>query len=144
MTLRSHRGAFWLALAAFCLLAPGQARGGPAGKPQPIRLAYATFEPLQAGEPEIPAEWRAPAGSPYALLQLQGPAQAAWAADLQALGVVFYGYLPEHVYVVRLPAGGRAAVAGHPAVRWLGPLHGAYKLSPAARGGRLALALFPG
>ena len=110
---------------------------------QPIRLVYASFDPLLEGEPQI-VPGLSDTGSPYNLLQLTGPPEARALAELQALGVVFYEYVPVYTYVVTLEGAGREAVTSHPAVRWLGPLHPAYKISPTATGGRLVLSLFPG
>ncbi len=110
--------------------------------PSPIRLLYATFDPVLEGEPEIPPALRAPETSPYALLQLFAPLTAGAAGDLQAAGVDFLGYLPEFTYLVRVSDPG--AARSHPAVRWLGAYHPAYKISPGARGGRTLLGLFPG
>ncbi|MCI0398501.1 MAG: S8 family serine peptidase [Chloroflexi bacterium] len=135
---------FWLILATLPLLAfLGLAPSAAAPARQPIRLLYATFDPLVDGEPAVPIPLRAQPGSPYALLQLPGPIRAEWQAGLVAAGVFFYGYVPDHAYLVRLPAGGHDRVAAHPAVRWLGPFHPAYKLSPTLRPGRLLLLLFP-
>jgi hypothetical protein len=108
-----------------------------------IRLEYGAFDPLVDGEPAVPLALRAPANTPYALLQLAGPVQQGWLDDLQALGVTFYNFLPDYTYVVHIPAANRPAVATHPAVRWLGPLHPAYKLSPGLSGGLLLVELYP-
>jgi hypothetical protein len=108
-----------------------------------IRLEYATFDPLADGQPALPPDLLARANTPYTLLQLVGPVQQSWLDDLQAQGVTFYSYLPDYTYVVHLPAANRPVVAADPAVRWLGPLHPAYKLSPGLSGGRLLVELYP-
>jgi hypothetical protein len=96
---------------------------------QNIQLVAATFDPVLDGEPAISPTLQAAANTPYALLQLSGPMQANWTADFQALGVTFYGYIPEYAYLVRLAEGSATAVANHPATRWLGAYHPAYKFS---------------
>jgi hypothetical protein len=102
-----------------------------------IVLVYAAFDPL-AGEPAISPELRAPAGSRMALLQLTGPPRQEWIDELRAAGVVFYDYVPNHTYIVRLPATQPAGSY----IRWIGPLHPAYKLS-SSLGGQLLIDFFP-
>ncbi|MCB9009486.1 MAG: hypothetical protein H6656_19345, partial [Ardenticatenaceae bacterium] len=109
---------------------------------QQIQLVYATFDPLLDGEPAMAANLTAVSSTPYALLQLTGPMQPAWADEFAALGVSFHGYLPEFTYLVRLAEGSDTAVANHSAVRWLGAYHPAYKLSPTLADGRLLVQLF--
>lgn len=104
---------------------------------------YATFDPLREGEPAVPEALQAAPDAPYGLLQFVGPVQKAWVEDLLANGLVFYDYVPQYAYIVRLPSGQREAIAAHPAVRWLGPLHPAYKVSPTLTAGRIVLSLFP-
>ena len=110
---------------------------------QNIQLVASIFDPVIDGEPNIPPTLQAAANTPYALLQLVGPMQTNWATDFQALGVIFYGYVPDYAYLVRLANGNQTAVANYPAVRWLGAYHPAYKISPTVTDGRLFLQLFP-
>jgi hypothetical protein len=131
-----------LLAAVLCLGRSGSAVA-QTGDYLPIHLAYYTFDPLVDGEPAIAAGLRATPASRYVLLQLNGPVQVGWGEALQAAGVTFHDYLAEYTFLVHLPPGGAAAVAHHPAVRWLGPYHPAYRLSPRATSGRLLLDLFP-
>jgi subtilase family protein len=115
-----------------------------------IELLGAGFDPLMDGEPSMPAALRARDDSAYALLQL---AEAPGRADLDALraaGVVFHDPIAGNAYLVRLAAHGgmgmaarRAEIAALRPVRWIGPLHGAYKISPGTAGGTLLVDLFP-
>lgn len=102
-----------------------------------IVLTYATFDPL-LGEPSISPELRAPTGSRIAILQLTGPPRQEWIDELHAAGVVFYDYVPNHAYIVRLPATNPSAAY----IRWIGALHGAYKLS-SSLGEQLLIDFFP-
>ncbi len=129
-----------LAVLAFVLLWVSQPLH--AVERQQIQLVYATFDPLLDGEPAMAANLTAASPTPYALLQLTGPMQPAWAADFTALGVTFYGYLPEFAYLVRLPENSQTAVSSHGAVRWLGAYHPAYRLSPTLVDGRMLVQLF--
>jgi hypothetical protein len=134
------RGGIGLLLAA-ALMAIG-VPASLAGSVMKVRLLYATFDPIGEGEPAVPVELRASPASPYGLLQFHGPIRADWGSDLAALGVTFYDYLADFTYVVHVPAASRDAVAAHPAVRWLGAYHPAYKLSPTLQGGKMVVALF--
>lgn len=120
---------------------PGEGEGQPV-EGQPIHLVYASFDPLLDGEPAIPPELTA-SGGRYRLLQLAAAPERDTLAELEALGVVFYDFLPVNTYIVRLAGISDGVLGRHPAVRWVGPLHPAYKISPTARGGRLVVSLFP-
>src|SRR5687767_207581 len=129
--------------AAVLYLAPSPPAAAQTAAYRPIRLAYHTFDPLLDGEPAIAAALQSPPGSRYALLQFHGPVQAAWGQALRAAGVTFHDYVAEDTFLVPLPPGDTAAIVTHPAVRWLGPYHPAYRISPQATSGRLLLDLFP-
>ena len=102
-----------------------------------IVLTYATFDPVVA-EPVIASDLRAPAGSRYAILQLTGPPQQPWIDALRAAGVVFYDYVPDNAYIVRFSGAQPSA----PYIRWIGPYHPAYKISPSL-GATLLVDFFP-
>jgi hypothetical protein len=109
-----------------------------------IQLHYATFDPLLDGEPAVPEGLRAQTDSAHVLIQFHGPIQAEWRSELQAAGVIFYEYIPQFAYTARITQDNQTEVAAHPAVRWVGSLHPAYKLSPTLSGGRLLLKVYPG
>lgn len=117
---------------------------------QRIELLGASFDPLMDGEPAVPAALRARDDSAYALLQLAEPPGRADLDALRAAGVVFHDPIAGNAYLVRLEARGgkgmaarRAEIAALRPVRWVGSLHGAYKISPRTAGGTLLLDLFP-
>jgi subtilisin family serine protease len=93
------------------------------------------FDPLREGEPALAPSLRAgqtAAGRTGSfLVQLRGPIQTDQRAGIEAAGAAIFWYLPDHAYLVRMPAEARAAVAALPYVRWVGDYHPAYKLSGA-------------
>jgi hypothetical protein len=131
-----------LGLLLFLLFEVGGATKSNATGSYTIQLTYAVFDPILDGEPAIPASLRAQPDTDFVLLQLNGPLQPQWAANLQAVGVTFFGYLPDYTYLARLDGDGRSAIETQPGVRWVGSYHPAYKLSPFISGGRLSLLLF--
>jgi hypothetical protein len=114
-------------------VAPAPGPGADAGLV--IRLATGTFDPLQ-GVPEVPEGLRAE-GAGHLLVQVHPPATAAVRAAIAGAGGQILDFLPEATYVVRAGPATAAALRRLAAVRWVGPYHPAYKLSP-------ALAGFPG
>lgn len=108
-----------------------------------IQLEFATFDPVIDGEPAVPSHLQANPQTAYVLIQMHGPLQPDWTADLQAAGVRVYGYLANYTYLAKLTGDGRNAVESQSGVRWVGSYHPAYKLSPTLASGRLAVLLFP-
>ncbi|MBN1420921.1 MAG: S8 family serine peptidase, partial [Planctomycetes bacterium] len=118
-----------LSLAATALLAACAAAGPP------IRLDDASFDPLE-GVPPVPLELHVGEGAlesdvrlPY-LLQFRGIPADPVRLDLEALGIRVLAYVPEDAYLVAGRPSAVAAAARRAPVRWAGPLHPAWKLSP--------------
>jgi hypothetical protein len=140
-----------LALASVAGLpnSPFAGAAGP-GQGQRIELRGYEFDPLIEGEPPVPSVLRASGESAYALLQLDGTPKREELDALRAAGVTFHDPIAGNAYLVRIDAKGasaiaakRAEVASLPSVRWVGALHGAYKIDPGAKGGEVLLDLFP-
>ncbi len=93
-----------------------------------VRLRYGAFDPLKDAAPPVPAPLAAPAGSTLFLVQFVAPPLEEFRAAIRALGGEIVRYVSDHAHVVRMPAGTRAQVGALPFVRWVGPLHTAYKL----------------
>ncbi len=92
-----------------------------------VHLRYAAFDP-KAGEPGVPAGLEARAGGSTHLVQFVAPPQESMRKAIRAVGGTVHQFLADHTHIVRLPAGAREQVAAMPFVRWVGPLHTAYKL----------------
>jgi len=65
----------------------------------------------------------------HAIVQFK-PGRIQAKEALQAAGVQFVGYLPDNAFQVRLNNESRALLAGHEAVRWMGPYKVGYKVHP--------------
>ncbi|HJQ37613.1 MAG TPA: S8 family serine peptidase [Thermoanaerobaculia bacterium] len=65
----------------------------------------------------------------YAVVQLKSDDPAP-RAQLEKLGVKFFGYLPDHAYQVRIPRTLRANVEANAAVRWVGDYEAGFKVHP--------------
>jgi hypothetical protein len=114
-----------------------------------IELLGYSFDPLADREPAVPASLRAKSDGHYFLLQLADAPKRPDVDVLRSAGVVFHDAIAGNAYLVRLDAKGgsmtakRAEIAALRPVRWLGALHGAYKISPTASGGTIVLDVFP-
>jgi len=94
-------------------------------------LAY-PFDPV-TGEAAVPPELRATerAGAQeYYLVQLSGPPTEERKDDVRAAGGELIAYIPDNTYIVRMTPEAREALGSSDAVRWTGPFHPAYRLSP--------------
>jgi len=121
-----HRTALLAWVLSAILSVPAQSVPAAGGDSQ-LHLRYATFDPL-SGEPALPAALR-DVGDLW-IVQFAGvPTQHGRDAVLAAGGRL-HSYLPHNAYVVRIPAGKVAAVAGVPAARWVGRYQPAYRLDP--------------
>lgn len=114
-----------LALSASCLA------GGPR-----VYLKYASFDPV-AGEPAVPADLRSQ-GSPkqkdYYVVQLSGPIEDSWIDGLAALGVELLDYVPDFAFLARMAPEVATSALKLDFVRWVGPYHPAYRISPRLKG----------
>lgn len=64
------------------------------------------------------------------LIQFRGPGRTEDRELIESNGGRILGYIPEHAYLVSLPAGAAGRISESPRVLWNGPYHPAYKLSP--------------
>lgn len=95
-----------------------------------VRLRYANFDPLVA-EPIVPAHLRAAADgvqSGVFVVQFVVPPLEAFLAELRDLGATPHRFQADHAYIVAIPAAAVEQVRALPYVRWVGPVHPAYKL----------------
>jgi hypothetical protein len=99
-----------------------------------VLLRFARFDPLK-GEPAIPAGLRAPADAATAIVQFVTQPLPEFTQALADLGVSCEAPIGNHAFVVRFNAESEearknqfAAVHALPIVRWVGAVHGAYKL----------------
>ncbi|MCA9984728.1 MAG: S8 family serine peptidase [Anaerolineales bacterium] len=87
------------------------------------------FDPL-AGEPAVAADMRAAADvAGFRLVQLQGPANDAWLAALEATGARILQYYPQNSYLVWASPTQTDSLDALEMVRWQGLFHPAYKIN---------------
>ncbi len=94
--------------------------------------------PIRAGridpgrsEPEAPEGLRAGPGDRIWIVQYRTMNLAVWRERLAETGAEVLSPLPGHAQIVRMPASLVPAVRLLPFVRWVGPLHPAWRLDPA-------------
>jgi hypothetical protein len=126
---------------AFALLAVMAAAAGCAGggvgpattgvepSPHMILLKAAQFD-TQCGGPVAPRGLNgASRWSETLIVQFAGPTTQEQRSALAGRCKIL-GYVPNHAYVVRVPAGRRGVVAATPGVSWIGEFRPAYKVDP--------------
>ncbi|GAB4151824.1 MAG: hypothetical protein Fur0021_16040 [Candidatus Promineifilaceae bacterium] len=133
MAIPWRRFPIWLLLVALIvwLLAAREDAGTAPLPRQTIHVNQYQFDPLQEGEPEMPAALRAPAAAAgFSLVQLTGPTQDAWLAQIQAHGWRVLQYYPHYTYLLWSDGAAAALPDRFDFVRWQGRYHPAYKISP--------------
>ncbi len=92
-----------------------------------VRLWHGEFEPL-AGERPVADALRARPDAQLFVVQFETQPLPGFLEGLRALGARVHKFVANHAYAVRMDPATRAAVEALPHVRWVGPLHPAYKL----------------
>ncbi len=95
-----------------------------------LHLRYGQFDPLVDGAPAIPVHLQARADNRLFIVQFETQVLDAFKADIKSLGGEVRHYLPMQSVVVRMDSAIAARVAQRNYVRWVSPLHVAYKLDP--------------
>ncbi|WP_320172879.1 S8 family serine peptidase [Maridesulfovibrio sp.] len=65
----------------------------------------------------------------YYVVQFSGPVQSAWKESISDQGVVFYDYIPQYAFIIKLGTAKVSAVEDLSFVRWLGKYEADLKLS---------------
>lgn len=92
-------------------------------------LKAGAFDPLV--EPPTGPSWlHATTTHPYYVVQFDGPVRSSWREPLEALGVRFLQYLPDHAFFARVPRDALDDLAEADHVRYVGPIHPAYRVHP--------------
>ncbi len=95
-----------------------------------------SFDP-RVGEPSLPEELTSDydVGIPgLYLVQLYGPPKDEWFVKLEAEGMEHLGYVGAETHRVRMTPGQATKVESFDFVRWVGPYHPAYRISPSLFG----------
>ncbi|MBI2865598.1 MAG: S8 family serine peptidase [Chloroflexi bacterium] len=105
----------------------------PPGQPaSAIRLKAAVFDPLSDQAPAVPdrdAKSKS-AGQATYLIQFAGPVREEWKSAAENAGARLYGYIPDNAFIARLDAFTADKLRSLSFVRWVGPYHSGYRLSP--------------
>jgi len=92
-----------------------------------------TFSPPGSPAEAVPATLEADPGSHLAIVQFRGGALATWRTRLTELGVEVLRYLPHNAFIVRMAPALWSDVSSQSYVRWVGPLHPAYRIEGSLR-----------
>jgi uncharacterized repeat protein (TIGR01451 family) len=96
-----------------------------------VQITRYTFDPLIAGEPDVPADMRSSgSGAGFRLVQFNGPVKDHWLQQLADLGFRLLQYYPHNTFLVWGTAPMSEAAQGLDFVRWTGLVHPAYKINP--------------
>jgi serine protease AprX len=92
-----------------------------------VRLKFANFDPA-VRVPAMAPTLVAPADAQVYLVQFVTPPLPEFAGPIVGAGGEVLAFMPDHVQAIRMDAAARARIAALPFVRWVGPMHTAYKL----------------
>lgn len=98
-----------------------------------LTLPGARFD-TRRGEPNLAPSMRTPAGQTgFHLVQLVGPVRSEWLPRLEDAGLTMIHYLAPFSYIVWGDGAAVNAAQDLDFVRWTGPYHPGYKISPQVR-----------
>jgi uncharacterized membrane protein len=92
-----------------------------------INMKSTRFDPLNS-EPEIDSDLKYDASSGYYLVQCFGPSMSSWVWDIQNLGGIILGYIPDFTYLVSMDSATSEKVSKLSFIRWVGIYHPTYKI----------------
>lgn len=98
-----------------------------------IRLQSVRFDPIVSiptGESANLFRSSHPTGIDSYIIQFDGPVTDEYTGQVCDLGVKFYGYVPNHAFIVRMDNATRQKVESLSFVRWVGLYQPAYRISP--------------
>ncbi|MCK4970569.1 MAG: hypothetical protein KAS77_08585, partial [Thermoplasmata archaeon] len=108
---------------------PGEGLDDPSSDSVRLYLQVGTFDPVR--EPVPGPSWlRARSTHPYYVVQFDGPVLSDWISEVEDIGVVLLQYLPDHAFFAKVPKGAVEDLEGTEHVRYVGPVHPAYRIYP--------------
>jgi serine protease AprX len=93
-----------------------------------LRLRSGTFDPVE-GVP-LQKDQLIKDRSDFYIVQFDGPIQDSWVTAITGLGCELIWYLPDDAYLVWSPQASNSELSVQPHVRYVGPVHPGYKVSP--------------
>jgi hypothetical protein len=97
-----------------------------------LKLEHGDFDPLR-GVPAPKAGLAAGAGCELYIVQFITQPLDVYRAQIAALGGTVRNFIANHAYIVQMSTATHDAVVALPYVRWVGPLHPAYRLEGLVR-----------
>lgn len=91
-----------------------------------VRLRHGDFDPVVGEQPVVP-ELAADASTELYVVQFVTQPLEEYRVEIAALGSTVHNYLADQCHIVRMSSAVRDQVAALPYVRWVGPLHPAYR-----------------
>lgn len=91
------------------------------------------FDPLSSTRQEISFELQSRANCKLFLVQFVTQSLKVYREALRKMGVEIHKFIPNHSYIVRMDPAQVEAVKNLEFVRWVGPMHPAYKMNPTER-----------
>ena len=122
----------WLELdsADYARLVASQSPFVPVPEAGMLQVQGYRFDPVLDGEPLLSADMEADEDGPgLRLVQLVGPAQDGWLAQLEAVGLPLLQYYPYNAYLTWAAAAEAEAVEALDFVRWQGAFYPGYKIA---------------
>jgi hypothetical protein len=98
-------------------------------------LSTGEFDPLVRVPPpslDLRTDYRWKIHGHY-LIQFTGQVRRDWRDEVEILSGIFYGYLPDYTYLVRIANFHYKSISSRTFVRWLGIYHAGYKIHPGLR-----------
>jgi uncharacterized repeat protein (TIGR01451 family) len=102
-------------------------------KDMTIKLQSVKFDPMISIPTKEPANLfmiSDPQGKESYIIQFTGPVKDEYKKQISDLGVIFYGYVPNYAFIVRMDDNKREKVESLSFVRWVGFYHPFYRISP--------------
>ncbi|UCC92989.1 MAG: S8 family serine peptidase [Thermoplasmata archaeon] len=97
--------------------------------PSEIHLVAGSFDPLE-DTIALPEELVTHRWDGLFLVQLIGPTLPQWTRGMEDIGCRVVSYIPDNAFIVKMTREGRRDVVDLPYVRWVGPFHSAFRVSP--------------
>ncbi len=109
----------------------GQTQGTGPDTPDPhlLYLKAGTFDPLTDPLPG-PSWLHSRSTHPHYLVQFDGPLRDATLRKVASLDIMLLQYLPDHAFFARVPKGTLDDLRDLPHVRYVGPIHPAFRIHP--------------
>lgn len=115
----------------YAIKVEGRAWTAPKKTSYKILLKQGAFDPLEKARKPVPAALESGPKARLFLVQFATQGLEAYRRTIRELGAEVHNYIPNHCHIVRMDPEIAQKVAKLPFVRWVGPMHPAFKLDRA-------------